>query len=124
MHDPMEDLLDVRDDIDRATQRFERAAARRTDTEGTDPDGVVSVSVTAEGRLTAVRVSTGWQARLDGADAAGLTGPHAPTGNHYVAARWRTYVAVDDVDATCAAVEQAGDVVIGEPADAGTQVGG
>ena len=65
MHDPMEDLLDVRDDIDRAAQRFERAAARRTDTEGSDPDGVVTVAVTAEGRLTAVRVRAGWEATVD-----------------------------------------------------------
>ena len=36
-----------------------------------------------------------------------------------VPAVWNTYVAVDDIDATCAAVERAGGQVIDEPADAG-----
>ncbi len=56
-------------------------------------------------------------ARLDGQDVAGLTGPAEP--QEAGPAVWRTYVAVDDIDATCAAVEQVGGRVIDEPADAG-----
>ncbi len=57
-------------------------------------------------------------ARLDGQEVAGITGP----ANASTAAgrpRWHTYVAVDDVDATCARVEAAGGTVSGAPAEAG-----
>jgi predicted enzyme related to lactoylglutathione lyase len=56
-------------------------------------------------------------AHLDGLEVAGLTGPTEPTPTD--AAVWRTYVAVDDIDATCALVREAGGQVIGEPATAG-----
>jgi predicted enzyme related to lactoylglutathione lyase len=55
---------------------------------------------------------------LDGQQVAGLTGPTTPA-SAPGAAVWRTYVAVDDIEATCAAVERAGGQVIDEPADAG-----
>jgi predicted enzyme related to lactoylglutathione lyase len=57
-------------------------------------------------------------ARLDGQEVAGLTGPPQPTSDPGSAV-WRTYVAVDDIEATCAAVERAGGQVIDEPAAAG-----
>src|SRR5690349_8590550 len=53
-------------------------------------------------------------ARLDGQDAAGLGGP-APVGRPGVT-EWTTYVAVDDADATAAAVEAAGGRVLLPPA--------
>jgi uncharacterized protein len=52
-------------------------------------------------------------AALDGQDVAAL-GP-APGGT----ATWNTYVAVDDADATAAAVPEAGGAVVAAPADAG-----
>jgi predicted enzyme related to lactoylglutathione lyase len=57
-------------------------------------------------------------ARLDDHEVAGLTGPAEPTPD-LGGATWRTYVAVDDIEATCAAVRRAGGRVIDEPADAG-----
>src|SRR3954469_4942021 len=57
-------------------------------------------------------------ARLDGLDVAGLTGPSEAVGDAG-GARWRTYVAVDDLQATAAAVTQAGGELIGEPLTAG-----
>jgi predicted enzyme related to lactoylglutathione lyase len=57
-------------------------------------------------------------ARLDDQEVAGLTGPAEPASDPG-AATWRTYVAVDDIEATCAAVERAGGQVIDAPADAG-----
>jgi predicted enzyme related to lactoylglutathione lyase len=56
-------------------------------------------------------------ARLDGRDAAGLGGP-APA-DRPGDTEWTTYVAVDDADATAAAVERAGGRVLRLPADAG-----
>src|ERR1700712_4423487 len=50
-------------------------------------------------------------ARLDDQEVAGLTGPAEPASDPG-AATWRTYVAVDDIEATCAAVERAGGQVI------------
>src|SRR4051812_25749753 len=57
-------------------------------------------------------------ARLEDQEGAGLTGPSEPSGAAGQAI-WRTYVAVDDIDAPCAAVERAGGRIIDEPADAG-----
>src|SRR5262245_43338666 len=57
-------------------------------------------------------------AHRDGLELAGLTGPAEPTGDPGQAI-WRTYVAVDDIEQTCAAVERAGGQVIGEPQDVG-----
>jgi predicted enzyme related to lactoylglutathione lyase len=57
-------------------------------------------------------------AQLDGQDVAGLTGPAEPSGDSG-RSTWRTYVAVDDIEAICSAVEGAGGQVIDEPADAG-----
>lgn len=53
--------------------------------------------------------------RLDGADVAGI-GP-APAGT--TTARWNTYIAVDDIEAVCAAVVLAGGVVVDPPTPAG-----
>ncbi|MFQ6172656.1 YbaB/EbfC family nucleoid-associated protein [Oryzobacter sp. R7] len=64
MSDPMERMLDVRDEIDRTAQRFERAAAARTRVEGTDTAGVVSVTVDADGALASVRIRADWESRL------------------------------------------------------------
>ena len=66
MTDPMERLLDVRDELDRATQQYERAAAARTTTVGTDPSGSVSVTVRPDGRVDGIRVRADWASRLDG----------------------------------------------------------
>ncbi len=52
-------------------------------------------------------------ATLDGQDAAGIGSTSADT------ATWNTYVAVDDADATAAAVRAAGGTVVAPPADAG-----
>jgi predicted enzyme related to lactoylglutathione lyase len=52
-------------------------------------------------------------ATLDGQDVAAL-GPSAGS-----TATWNTYIAVDDADATAAAVTRAGGTVVAEPADAG-----
>jgi DNA-binding protein YbaB len=65
MTDPMERLLDVRDELDRATQQFERAASERTSTTGSDATGSVSVTVRADGRLDGIRVRADWATRLD-----------------------------------------------------------
>jgi len=65
MTDPMERLLDVRDELDRATQQYERAAAGRTSTVGSDATGSVSVTVRADGRLDGIRVRSDWATRLD-----------------------------------------------------------
>ena len=65
MTDPMERLLDVRDELDRATQQYERAAAARTNTVGSDATGSVSVTVHADGRLDGIRVRSDWATRLD-----------------------------------------------------------
>jgi DNA-binding protein YbaB len=65
MSDPMEGLLDVRDDLDRATQRYERAAAARTAIVGSDADGAVSVTVRPDGRLDGIRVRADWATRID-----------------------------------------------------------
>ena len=43
---------------------------------------------------------------LDGQDVAGIGGPATPTGD--ASARWNTYVAVDDIEATIRSVEQNG----------------
>ena len=56
-------------------------------------------------------------AQLDGQDAAGLGGPAAP--ERPGGTEWTTYVAVDDADATAAAVERAGGQILLPPADAG-----
>ena len=56
-------------------------------------------------------------ARLDGQDAAGLGAPASP--DRPGGTEWTTYVAVDDADATAAAVESAGGRVLLPPADAG-----
>jgi uncharacterized protein len=45
-------------------------------------------------------------AQLDGQDVAGIGGPATPTGT--ASARWNTYVAVDDIEATLSSVEQSG----------------
>ncbi len=45
-------------------------------------------------------------AQLDGQDVAGIGGPATPTGT--ASARWNTYVAVDDIEATIRSVEQNG----------------
>jgi uncharacterized protein len=57
-------------------------------------------------------------ARLDEQDVAGLTGPAEASGDAS-GARWRTYVAFDDIEATAAAVTRAGGQVLGEPEAAG-----
>src|SRR3954454_19164942 len=57
-------------------------------------------------------------ARLDGQDVAGLTGPAEPSPDDGQAI-WRTYVAVDDIDATAVAGERAGGRLLAQPADAG-----
>lgn len=56
-------------------------------------------------------------ARLDGQDAAGLGAPASPA--RPGGTEWTTYVAVDDTDATAAAVERASGQVLLAPADAG-----
>lgn len=65
MTDPMERLLDVRDELDRATQQYEAAAQARTSTVGTDASGSVSVTVRADGRLDGIRVRADWASRID-----------------------------------------------------------
>ena len=64
MTDPMERLLDVRDELDRATQQWERAAAARTSAVGSDESGSVSVTVRADGRLDGIRVRADWATRI------------------------------------------------------------
>ena len=64
MTDPMERLLDVRDELDRATQQWERAAAARTSAVGSDESGSVSVTVRADGRLDGIRVRADWATRV------------------------------------------------------------
>ena len=64
MTDPMERMLDVRDEIDRTAQRFEKAAAARSQAEGTDESGAVAVTVAADGRLVSVRLRADWDSRL------------------------------------------------------------
>ena len=56
-------------------------------------------------------------AQLDGQDVAGVSGPAEPTGTPD--GSWNTYVAVDDIDATAAAVEAAGGSVTSPPQAAG-----
>ena len=56
-------------------------------------------------------------ARLGGQDAAGLGGPASP--DRPGGTEWTTYIAVDDTDATAAAVARAGGQVLLPPADAG-----
>ncbi|KRB43667.1 VOC family protein [Terrabacter sp. Root181] len=63
-------------------------------------------------------------AQLDGRDVGGLGGPATPAGQsgdagRESAARWHTYVAVDDADATARRVEQAGGAVVQPPTAAG-----
>lgn len=60
-------------------------------------------------------------AQLDGRDVGGLGGPQTPTGDGGPegAARWHTYIAVDDGDAAVRRVEQAGGVVVQPPTAAG-----
>lgn len=71
MTDPMERMLDNRDELDRATQAFERAGQGRGPVEGSDPTGQVTVSVSPEGHLKAVRIRAGWEQSLT----AGELGP-------------------------------------------------
>jgi predicted enzyme related to lactoylglutathione lyase len=54
-------------------------------------------------------------AQLDGEDAAAI----GSTEDRDAAASWSTYIAVDDADATAAAIEAAGGTVVVAPADAG-----
>ncbi|MGK9149229.1 VOC family protein [Plantibacter flavus] len=60
-------------------------------------------------------------AKLDGADVAGFgeLGTEDTDGDAAVRARWNTYVAVDDIEATCAAVLAAGGTIIDPPTPAG-----
>lgn len=60
-----EDVAEMRDDIDRATQRFEQAQATVTTVSQTDSSGAVTVTVDADGGLQDVRVDQGWQQRLE-----------------------------------------------------------
>jgi predicted enzyme related to lactoylglutathione lyase len=58
-------------------------------------------------------------AQLGGQDVAGIGGPADPSGPVAASPSWNTYVAVDDIDATAAAVEAAGGRVVSPPEDAG-----
>lgn len=64
MTDPMERMLDTRDELDRASQAFERAGQDRRPVDGTDPSSQVTVSVSAEGHLKGVRIRAGWAQSL------------------------------------------------------------
>ncbi|MGL4177779.1 MAG: hypothetical protein ACRCSN_17105 [Dermatophilaceae bacterium] len=64
MADPMERLLDIRDDIDRTMQSYEAAAAARTDVEGSDASGAVTVRVGRTGILESVRIRADWSRRI------------------------------------------------------------
>src|SRR5665811_290339 len=58
--------FDLRDDVDRMAQRFEKApAATSGDFSGEDAAGAVTVTATAEGRLKDVRVSADWRSDLE-----------------------------------------------------------
>lgn len=64
-----EDLFVLRDDMDRRSQRFEKAAAATSDVfTGHDMSGSVTVTVTAEGRLKDIRIADNWRTRLAPAD--------------------------------------------------------
>lgn len=58
-------------------------------------------------------------AQVDGKDAAGIGGPAAPTGIPVADPAWQTYVAVDDVEAALARIEDAGGTVTTGPTVAG-----
>lgn len=64
MTDPMDRMLDTRDELDRASQAFERAGQGRRPVEGNDATNQVSVSVSPQGHLTAVRIRAGWEQSL------------------------------------------------------------
>jgi predicted enzyme related to lactoylglutathione lyase len=51
-------------------------------------------------------------ATIDGADVGAISGSAGP-------ARWTTFIATDDVDATAAAIERAGGTIVDAPRDAG-----
>ena len=63
--DPIERLADSRDGLDRVAQRFERAQARRTATDGRDSSGQVTVRTDPDGDVTDVIIGTNWQSLLD-----------------------------------------------------------
>jgi predicted enzyme related to lactoylglutathione lyase len=58
-------------------------------------------------------------AQLGGQDVAGLGGPADPSAPFPVDPAWNTYVAVDDIEATAAAVEAAGGSILSPPTAAG-----
>jgi predicted enzyme related to lactoylglutathione lyase len=82
--------VDVETDDVAGAQRFYGTLFGWTFTQVTPP-GIPLVYVIAE---------------LDGQDVAGIGGPASPTST--ASARWHTYIAVDDIEATIRSVEQAG----------------
>jgi predicted enzyme related to lactoylglutathione lyase len=94
--------VDIEHDDVEAAQRFYAGLFGWTYSHATPPDVPFSYVV----------------AQLDGQDVAGIGGPREPTGSPGEPA-WNTYIAVDDIDATAASVEQRGGRILDPPADAG-----
>ena len=69
--DRLDEIADLRDDVDRAAQRFERAAASAIGPfVGKDSSGWVAVTADDAGRMTDVRVAPDWRSDLEPADLA------------------------------------------------------
>ena len=62
--DPIDQLLDSRDDLDRAVQHVEAATVRRTAAAGRDASGQVTVRTDGEGDILDVILATNWHAVL------------------------------------------------------------
>jgi DNA-binding protein YbaB len=60
-----DDVADLRDDIDRVSQRFEKAAAATAGpSTASDESGAATVTITEEGHLKDVRIQTDWTSRV------------------------------------------------------------
>ena len=64
MSDPIERVGDARDGLDRAAQRFERAAARRVGTSAMDASRQVTVRTTPDGTVEDILIATAWSRSL------------------------------------------------------------
>lgn len=63
--DRVDEVADLRDDVDRVAQRFERAAASPGPFVGKDGSGCVSVTADAAGLILEVRVVPDWRSDLE-----------------------------------------------------------
>jgi len=64
MRDPMDEIGQFRDDVDRMSQRFEQAQAALDPVTGDDSTRTVSVTLDAAGLVSDVRVGRGWADHL------------------------------------------------------------